>query len=289
MHRQHQYAGLHFQFPEKQGVQFLLFPLLNYAFALQYKSKLEILKKPEEQSSGFSTAFEGFSGWLIRNRTALLISELAGILLIASLLPFLPRPVKVRVQIYLSGIDEHTKNHFLGHLRDNDLQGKESFWHTDNSRNGLRSIRLVLPAGHKRNYPDSCTLELEFSQDSQETDSATEKRLKSIFIATYRKVASERTEINHRVLQEFSFDSLMRKPSPLRQNAASTEKSESVSGHRFAESLLPVFHSLRADEILLRNLHKEKKSTTAYLLFLAAVWQAITGSFFVLRYLLKGK
>ena len=289
MHRQHQYAGLHFQFPEKQGAQFLLFPLLNYAFALQDNSKLEILKKPGEQSSGFSTAFEGFSGWLIRNRTALLISELAGILLIASLLPFLPRPAKVRVQIDLSGIDEHAKNHFLGLMRDNDLQGKESFWQTDNSRNGLRSIRLVLPAGHKRNYPDSCTLELEFSQDSQETDSATEKRLKSIFIATYRKVASERTEINRRVLQEFSFDSLMRKPSPLRQNAASTEKSESVSGHRFVERLLPVFHSLRADEILLRNLHKEKKSTTAYLLFLAAVWQAITGSFFVLRYLLKGK
>jgi len=289
MHRQHQYAGLHFQFPEKQGAQFLLFPLLNYAFALQDNSNLEILKKTGKQSGSFSTPFEGFTGWLIRNRTSLLISELAGILLVALILPFLPRPVKVRVQMDLSGIDEHAKNHFLGLMRDNDLQGKESFWQSDNSRNGLRNIRLVLPAGHKRNYPDSCTLELEFSQDSQETDSATEKRLKYIFTATYRRVATERTEINRRILQEFSFDSLMRKPSPLRQNEASTEKSESVTGHRFLERLLPVFHSLRADEILLRNLHKEKKSATANLLFLATVWQAIIGSFFVLRYLLKGK
>lgn len=210
--------------------------------------------------------------------------------MILILIPFLPRPpVSGRVDVYLTGLDEHTKNQFRTQIRDNELLEKDYFSQTNASNNPVKEIRMILPAGHKRNYPDSCALMLGFSQENPEPDYLTENQISDILWRTFNGFAENNNRLNRRFLLHFKQDTVINLAAPEFQYQVMISSFPEQELRQFASGILPFLHALRPDQIALCNMKKERETINKSVFLFFALWQLLTGSCFLIRFIITGK
>lgn len=233
--------------------------------------------------------FAGLGGWFKKNRLILFCLSLSGIVVCAVAVRLIPDKNQILARVYMSGIDVNTKNHFRGLLRDCDLRGRNEVWKSDTGENRLNQIRMILPEGHKKEYPDSCMLLLSFTQQFQEPDEATAARLKRMLRGTVQRIAEERSSVNRLFFIELLADSMTYFPAPRGLGEVSAtifpeEKSRVFAGNYLPEFQVPSEHDIRVEFI-----SKEKGSVKLSYLVLFILWNAIVACFFLLRYLIQGK
>jgi hypothetical protein len=183
----------------------------------------------------------------------------------------------------------NTKNHFRGLLRDCDLRGRNEVWKSDTEENMLNQIRMILPEGHKKEYPDSCMLLLSFTQKFQEPDETTAARLKRMLKSTVQRISEERSSVNRLFFIELLADSMTYFQAPRGLGEVSATIFPEEKSRVFAGNYLPEFQVPSEHDIRVELNRKEKGSVTLHLLMLCIGWHAMIGCFFLLRYLIQGK
>lgn len=220
---------------------------------------------------------------------ALLLAELTGLFLIALLIHFLNRPINGHVQVYVSRIKSFETNYFRSILRNENLLDRNEFLHQDSGENPLKNIFLILPKGHKKNYSDSCTLEIGFSQSESEADSITNMRLKTMLAQSFEKAKVQFLYQNQHLFQFLQTSKYFPLKGPVPDSHPGMRGIPANADSLLLGNYLPHFQSIGKEKIQLRNLHKEETAKSNYFIILLALWQVLTGGLFILRYVFLGK
>ncbi len=185
--------------------------------------------------------------------------------------------------VYVKGLDSDTKNHFLGCIRDADMLGRQDFWESDTGSNPILNIHLILPEGNKRQYPDSCSFLLSFTQKEKEDDGLAKTKLKTIISKTFELNSRKRKSMNEQFFLLLDSHIVFSQPSPLLQ----AEERSKPAG--FLSHYLPAAVQLHPGDIRLLDAGIAGHPRLKIFLLLAAISQFLLISFFFFRFLLSGK
>ena len=195
----------------------------------------------------------------------------------------IPMEESSSVMVYVKDLDSDTKNHFLGCIRDADMLGRQDFWESDSGSNPILNIHLILPEGNKRQYPDSCSFLLSFTQKEKEDDSLAKTKLKNIISKTFELNSRKRKSMNEQFFLLLDSHIVFSQPSPLLQ-AEERSKPAGFLGH-----YLPAAVQLHPEDIRLLDAGIAGNPRLKIFLLLAAISQFLLISFFFFRFLLSGK
>ena len=228
--------------------------------------------------------FAGFPAWLRSQLFAILLAESLCFAL-ALALAFSINPARNGiVKVKIKGLDKDNRDYFLGKIRDADMQGMKAF-PSDSGR--IKNIRLHMPEGHKRDYPDSCTMELGFSMERQESDSILLRELRNTIFLRFTSVSEGRNSMNRRFYIRFDADSLFEIPSPLQANQSQFHFAEKPDG--FFTHQLPGLLKIQPADITFSGFLLAEVPERRFFLLALAAGQAMMLLFFMGRFVLLGK
>jgi hypothetical protein len=248
---------------------------------LQASPELKKLNADSRFPDPDTKPFRGFAQWFRRNRIFLVLLEFALIGLSLLLSRTIPLEESSSVMVYVKDLDSDTKNHFLGCIRDADMLGRQDFWESDTGSNPILNIHLILPEGNKRQYPDSCSFLLSFTQ--KEDDSLAKTKLKNIISKTFELNSRKRKSMNEQFFLLLDSHMVFSQPSPLLQ-AEERSKPAGFLSHYLTDAV-----RLQPRNIRLLDAGNARNPRLKIFLLLAAISQFLLISFFFFRFLLSGK